>query len=85
MHKQNFKSWIYKRAKTNTMPTENSFEYDWYLPLSKYNTLRYEDRNKARWQEENLGVYMRNDRFKCNTKPDYVEIEIRKKYKVILN
>lgn len=75
----------YKKSPNCTMPQDAQFEYDWFLPLSKYNTLRYEDRNKAKWQEENLGVYMRNDRFKCNTKPDYVEVEIRKKYKVFLN
>ena len=33
----------YRRAKKHTMPKEQKFEYDWHLPLSKYNTLRYED------------------------------------------
>ena len=75
----------YKKSPNCTMPQDSEFEYDWYLPLSKYNTLRYEDSNKIKWKEKQLGDYMRNDRFRCETKPDFVEIEIRKKYKVFLN
>ena len=74
----------YRRAKTNTMPKENSFEYNFTLPLSKYNTLRYEDRNRAKWQEENVGVFIRNDRFTCYEKPKSVELVIRKTYIVEL-
>lgn len=70
----------YKRAKTNTMPQENSFEYDWFLPLSKYNTLRYEDKNRKKWIDENIGLFIRNDRFICQEKPLQVAIEIKKTY-----
>lgn len=74
----------YRRAKTNTMPKENEFEYDWTLPLSKYNTLRYEDKNRKRWQELAVGVFIRNDRFVCAEKPLEVEVSIRKTYKISL-
>ena len=74
----------YRRAKTNTMPRENEFEYDWTLPLSKYNTLRYEDKNRKKWQELAVGVFIRNDRFVCAEKPTEVEVSIRKTYKISL-
>ena len=74
----------YKRAKTHTMPKENSFEYDWLLPLSKYNTLRFEDRNRRKWQKENIGEFIRNDRFVCHEKPHSVEVTIRKTYVIEL-
>lgn len=70
----------YKRAKNYTMPKSDVFVYDWFLPLSKYNTLRYEDTNRKRWQEENIGQFVRNDRFKCDTIPQTVTIKIRKEY-----
>ena len=74
----------YRRAKTNTLPTESQFEYDWWLPLSKYNTLRYEDRNRAKWQEENFGVFVRNDRFVCAEKPAEVSVTVRRTYCIAL-
>lgn len=74
----------YRKAKTNTMPRENEFEYDWTLPLSKYNTLRYEDKNRKKWQELAVGVFIRNDRFVCAEKPLEVEVSIRKTYKISL-
>jgi hypothetical protein len=74
----------YRKATKHTMPKENSFEYDFALPLSKYNTLRYEDRNRTKWQEENVGVFIRNDRFICFEKPKSVEVVIRKTYIVEL-
>ena len=74
----------YRKAKTNTMPKENEFEYDWTLPLSKYNTLRYEDKNRKKWQELAVGVFIRNDRFVCAEKPLEVEVSIRKTYKISL-
>lgn len=67
------------------MPKGGDFVYDFSLKLSKYNTLRFEDRNRARWQEENIGEFVRNDRFCCPVKPDKVEITIRKTYSVPLN
>ena len=74
----------YRRAKTNTLPTDSHFEYDWWLPLSKYNTLRYEDRNRAKWQEDNFGVFVRNDRFVCATKPAEVSVTVRRTYCIAL-
>lgn len=74
----------YKRAKDYTMPKDGSFTFDWTLPLSKYNTLRYEDRNRTSWQERKIGEYVRNDRFCCVEKPDMVEVTIRKTYKIPL-
>lgn len=74
----------YRRNKTNPMPKNVSFEYDWFLPLSKYNTLRFEDKNRQKWQEQNIGEFIRNDRFLCQKKPDFVEITIRKTYTILL-
>jgi predicted GIY-YIG superfamily endonuclease len=74
----------YKRAKHCTMPKENEFVYDWYLPLSKYNTLRYEDRNRQAWADMGIGEFIRNDRFNCGTKPLTVQVTVRKTYIVSL-
>ena len=74
----------YRRTPNHPMPHENTFEYDWYLPLSKYNTLRYEDRNKSRWQEELSADYLNNDRFIFAEKPQSVNVKIRKNYLIIL-
>lgn len=74
----------YRRAKQYTMPPKDKFEYDWFRPLSKYNTLRYEDRNREKWQELNIGEFVRNDRFCCSHKPDCIEITIRKTYQIAL-
>lgn len=74
----------YKRTKNLTMPQNSNFVYDWYLPLSKYNTLRFEDSNRKAWQNEGIGVFVRNDRFKCNKKPKKVIVKIRKSYEIIL-
>ena len=74
----------YKRATAHTMPTDASFEYIWTKPLSKYNTLRYEDRNKIAWQEMRIGEYVRNDRFVISEELTEVEIKIRKTYKIAL-
>lgn len=70
----------YRKTPNCPMPADAEFVYDFKLKLSKYNTLRYEDSNKAKWQEEKVGDYMRNDRFVCRSKPEKVEITIRKTY-----
>lgn len=75
----------YRRAKTHTMPKDQSFEYIWTHPLSKYNTLRYEDRNRQAWQEMGIGEFVRNDRFVISEELTEVEIKIRKTYKIALN
>jgi hypothetical protein len=67
------------------LPKSDSFTYDWYLPLSKYNTLRYEDRNRQKWQEMGIGDFVRNDRFNCGQrKPSQVQVTIRKTYTITL-
>ena len=74
----------YRRAKKHTMPKEQKFEYDWHLPLSKYNTLRYEDSNRKEWMKRAVGEFVRNDRFVCEEKPVQVIVQIRKEYVVSL-
>ena len=75
----------YHKTPNYPLPLDSEFEYDWHIALSKYNTLRYEDKTKARWQEDNIGEYVRNDRFMCGAdKPEYVEITIRKTYVIPL-
>lgn len=75
----------YRKAKIHTMPTDHNFEYIWTHPLSKYNTLRYEDRNKEKWQEMEIGEYIKNDRFVITKPLEFVEITIRKTYKIALD
>ena len=74
----------YRRGKTLTLSATDEFLYDWFLPLSKYNTIRYEDKNRAKWQEENIGEFVRNDRFLCQEKPNKVIVKIRKEYEIAL-
>lgn len=66
------------------MPQESRFEYDWFLPLSKYNTLRYEDINRELWKNMGIGRFIRNDRFYCEKKPEVITITIRKVYLINL-
>lgn len=75
----------YKRAKMHTLPQDSIFQYIWHLKLSKYNTLRYEDKNRKRWQDLGIGEFVRNDRFILHSPIEFVEIVIRKTYKVALN
>ena len=75
----------YRKAKNYTMPTDQEFTYDWHLPLSKYNTTRYEDKNRERWQEMEIGEFVRNDRFNCgNCFPTTITVEIKKTYEIAL-
>lgn len=72
----------YHRAKTHTLPSERKFQYLWYKPLSKYNTLRVEDRTRAELIAEGIAEFVRNDRFIYEKPPEFVEIHIRKTYKI---
>lgn len=63
---------------------EEEFTYDWYTKLSKFNTLRYEEKTKERWKENCGGRYVRNDRFVFEEKPEKVLVTIRKTYEIIL-
>lgn len=76
----------YHKTREYTMPEEEVFHYDWHLPLSKYNTLRYEDINRALWQTMGIGRFIRNDRFYCEQgKPESVTVQIRKTYTIPLS
>ena len=66
------------------MPPESRFEYDWFIPLSKYNTLRYEDINRELWKNMGIGHFIRNDRFYCEEKPEIITVTIRKVYLINL-
>lgn len=74
----------YRRAKRFQMPKDGIFVYDWHRLLSKYNTLRYEDKNRAAWQLLGIGDFVRNDRFRCSVKPKSVKVTIRKTYEIEL-
>lgn len=79
-HTRNYK----KPSSSFQMPKNGKFEYDFSIPLSKYNTLRFEDRNREAWKNAGVGEFVRNDRFYCAVKPERVEITIRKTYIVEL-
>lgn len=72
----------YHKSPDFTLPKKDSFTYLWWIPLSKYNTIRYEDKTRASWQAGNIGQYIRNDRFFCSTRPAEVQVKIRKVYTV---
>lgn len=74
----------YHKAKQYKMRAGDKFQYDWHIKLSKYNTLRFEDRNRQRWQDMDIGEFVRNDRFVCKVKPEKVTITIRKTYEIRL-
>jgi hypothetical protein len=74
----------YSRTPNFPMLEGTTFEYDWFIPLSKYNTLRVEDRVKEKFQKANFGRYVNNDRFVFKRKPEFVKITIRKTYEVAL-
>ena len=74
----------YRKAKVHTLPDDRTFEYLWSVPLSKYNTIRYEDKNREMWQEMGIGHFIRNDRFILDNVPNFVPVKIRKIYQVAL-
>ena len=74
----------YLKATHCRMPAGNEFQYLWNCPLSKYNTLRYEDKTKNAWQEQGIGTFINNDRFILCEKPKFVEVKIRKTYQIAL-
>ena len=74
----------YRKAKHYPIPPCNSFQYDWFIKVSKYNALRYEDLNRKRLQEANIGKWLKNDRFVCGKAPAEITIQIRKTYNIKL-
>ena len=74
----------YATAKNHPMAQGTQFAFDWYLPLSRANTHRYEESIKELWKQANFGKHIRNDRFVFAEKPTQLEITIRKTYQVLL-
>lgn len=74
----------YSTTPNHPFAADGQFIYDWHRKLSKYNTLRYEDRTKKAWKQDLNGVYIRNDRFVFAEKPPKVYITIRKTYEIVL-
>lgn len=74
----------YAKTPNHPMRAGTTFEYDWLKALSKYTTLRIEDREKERFQAENFGCYLNNDRFIFAVKPPEVKITVRKTYTIAL-
>ncbi len=78
-HNQN-----YRKSKTHPMKPGTEFEYDWFLPLSKYNTVRIEDRTRTALRDKYGENFVRNDRFVFPVKPAEIRITVRKTYTVAL-
>lgn len=74
----------YRRAKQYQMPKNSNFEYLFSLPLSKYNTLRFEDKNREEWKNLEIGEFIRNDRFLLKNGIKKVAIKIKKVYEIDL-
>lgn len=74
----------YRKTPHYPLAPHDEFVYDWSIPLSKYNTLRYEDKNRELWKLENFGEFVRNDRFCCGECPGRVCVKIRKIYEILL-
>ena len=74
----------YRKAAHNPAPPDETFHYIWTLPLSKWNTHRYEESNIKFWQEMEIGEFVRNDRFVLQKIPNFVPVKIRKTYQIAL-
>lgn len=74
----------YRRAKQYRLPPGGIFQMLGYVKLSKYNTLRYEDRNRQKWKEEGIGEFIRNDRFLLREGIKQVTVKIRKEYSFVV-
>lgn len=74
----------YKISPTAQIADGTYFVYDWFIPLSKYNTFRIEDRVKAHYKEINFGEYLDNDRFIFDEKPKSCFVTIRNTYEITL-
>ena len=75
----------YRKSPEHRLPKDAVFNYLWALPLSKYNTLRYEDKNREEWKNLEIGTFIRNDRFKLKNGITKVPIKIRKNYEIMLD
>lgn len=73
-----------KATSENGFADGQEFIYDWYIPLSKYNTLRVEDRTRESFIFCGFGEFIRNDRFAFIEKPSRVFIGVKKVYEILL-
>ena len=74
----------YRKTPNFRMKSGTYFEYDWFIPLSKYNTLRIEDKIKDEFQKAGFGFFQNNDRFVFDEKPSQIVVKIRKEYIITL-
>lgn len=70
----------YRRNQHYKMPNDKSFIMDCSIPLSKANTLKYEESIKEDLRNQQVGVYIPNDRFICDELPETITIKIKKEY-----
>lgn len=75
----------YKKSPHSPLKNNCEFHMDWFIPLSKYNTLRIEDRTRENLKQISIGQFIANDRFNCGKQaPSCIEVKIRKIYKIFL-
>ena len=53
-------------------PRDSEFEYDWYRPLSKWNTLKYEEKTKEEWK-----INLNGETHKCPLIPLQLKITVQ--------
>ena len=75
---------LHRRAQEHARAYHQPFTYLWTLRLSKWNTLRYEQRTKEAWKKEPEWEYIRNDRFIIPLHVSKVSIRIKKEYVIDL-
>lgn len=74
----------YRKTPNYPMADGTQFEYDDFIVLSKYNTLRYEENTKNAYKNANFGEFIRNDRFVFAEKPSKCTVKIKKTYEIAL-
>lgn len=74
----------YRKSPVYPLGANDQFDYDGFIPLSKCNTIRYEEKTKNLWTDEGMGIYVRNDRFLVQEWPEFVKVKIRKTYYIKL-
>lgn len=74
----------YRKTPHYPLVAGSQFEYDGFIPLSKFTTLRVEENTKKDWISRQFGQYLNNDRFVFSEKPTKIEIKVRKIYEIAL-
>ena len=79
-------SYYRHKCSSTVLPRNRQFQYIWSIPLSKWNTLRFEEKNRDQWKIdlENFGTFIDNDRFILHTIPDKLRIKIKNTYEIDL-